>query len=330
MAVPEDWRLQLLQEEGIPADDLSLSGLLNAGNPTEKLFLERVPQLGAEDFVTREQAAKDLKRMGKAALPWIDRMPVSGDPEIRFRLASISKELGLGREWTKSELLHYAAASLLAERKNPSSPKPGGLIFGELFHDESNSLEDGYRDFTFKAGKGYEAKVTGGVLLMNGKFAVEGDQRLVFDAQKITGKADFPDEFQLEVMLGGGSGGAGLYHVGVSVGNVRALFHPGYQGGGFRFERIDTHQPITQNVTMGFVPLADKLQLMSIGVKRLAHGEVELNVAVSAPGAADRFIKTTKVAPEVIGKLDSISLDRSGNRGGDGMFDNLVIRMSGK
>ena len=175
MATPEDWRLQLLKEEGISSDDGALKTLLGGGKATENQFVEWVPKLGAEDFATRQQAEKAILRMGKAALPWLDRMPLSDNPEIRFRLARIGKELGLEREWTK-----------------------------------------------------------------------------------------------------------------------------------------------------------DDLQLMSIAARRFENGDVELNVALSPRSGAPRFTTKTRVDAGVIGKLRSISLDRSGRGGGDGYFDNLVIRLAGK
>ena len=322
-AAPQDWRLQLLAEQHISAGNAALRALLKDGLATKARFLEVVPQLGAEEFATREQAEKQILRMGKQALPWLDRLPPSDNPEIRFRLDRLANELRLGREWQKAELLHYAAASLLRERNG--RPADGDMMFAELFRDECQSLKDRYRLFTFVTKTGLQGKVSDGVLRMSGKGRVEGDQRLVLRARDLTGNDEFPDSFEIEVRLGGSPGGTGSHHVGVSVGKVRALFHPGYKTGGFRFERIDNHKQITSNADMGFDPRTDELQVMNLAVKRLKDGDVQLQANVSQPDDSKSYNSRTRIAPAEIGPLDTIGLDRSGRPGGDAIFDDLTV-----
>lgn len=325
MAAPADWRLQLLAEEGVSAETAKLREIEQGSALSEARFHELVPRLGAQEFTAREQAEKDILRMGKGVLPWLEHLPKADDPEVRFRLTNLGKALAVERQWTRADLLRYAAASLLRERDGHKLGNEGSLIYAELFHDDCASVKTGYRDFSFMTDQRLDGKVTDGVLWLSGKHPNEGDQRLILSSRKITGKGEFPDDFQIEVMLGSKPGGEGGYHVGISVGNVCALFHPGFPGGGFRFERVDNHKAITENKDMGFTPALGEFQWMSIRVKRQPNEIVEIWVSVSANAGAPHFSTQTRLPSQVIGKLDTISLDRSGRIGGDAMFDNLVV-----
>jgi len=317
-----DWRPELLEDEGISLSTDALQELQKGFEISSDRLEKALVQLGADEFVTREQAQRDILLMGREVLPSLRRLPSSDDPEVRMRLAAIEQTLSANGRWAKADLLRHAVTSLLRERLSKDAGEPANLVFAEFFRHAAPSLADGYRRFRFEADKGMIGLVSEGVLRMKGNHAGDGDQRLLLDAKELTGKDELPDDFRIEVKLGGEAGGEGAYHVGVSVGHVRALYHPGYETGGFRFERVDDHTWLTPNTAMGFTPSTKDLQRMSIDVKRLADGRVEMRVAVTN---RDKTFRERKILEKnVIGKLDRIGLDRSGRTGGDGLFDDFV------
>lgn len=323
----QDWRLQLLEQEGVTLDAEAPPGAGVGRGPTEERFLELVKLLGAEDFATRERSQKEILRMGNASKPWLDRLPDSDDPETRFRIARIREDLGTQRRWSEAELLQHALESLQREKNGEKAAAGTPLVFAEIFRDKAGELGK-YRGFILDAGPGLKGSVADGTLRLSGKGPVEGDQRLIIKAETICGKDVFPDRFRIEVMLGGTPGGESAYHIGVSVGKVRALFHPGYANGGFRFEQVETHKSLTENANMGFTPKTGSLATMGIEVKRLPGGDVELQATVlSGAKEAGKYSTKIKVAAAEIGKLDSISLDRSGRVGGNAIFDHLVVEI---
>lgn len=323
-----DWRLQLLEEEGLELDQAGADGFVKGMVPSEKRFLELVPLLSSEDFAARERTQKEILRMGLAAKPWLDSLPDSDDPEVNFRIREIRGQLGEKRRWSKAELLKHAVEGLLREKSGEKTAKDIPQVFAELFRDKAADLEAPYRDFTFDASPGLKGEVAEGFLKLSGRGPIEGDQRLILSAGKICGKKVFPDRFRIEVMLGGTPGGEGGYHIGVSIGKVRALFHPGYDSGAFRFEHNVTHKTLAENAEMGFTPATDKLAAMGIEVERQPNGDVELRITVIPDGKKGRKFSTRTTVPAAeIGELDSISLDRSGRVGGDALFDNLVVEM---
>ncbi len=318
-----DWRLELLKAEGISTETPYLQKLEKRFSVSNDLLSQAIGQLAAEKFATREQAQREILLMGKEVLPLLQQRPQSDDPEVRQRLAIIQRTLEAGGRWAKEDLIRKAVISLLRERLKPNGAIAEPPLFVEFFRDPAPSLEKGYRKFRFETDKGLTGSVSDGTLRMNGNHASDADQRLRLDAKSLTGQETFPDSFRIEVKLGGEAKGAGAYHVGVSVGNVRALFHPGYQSGGFRFQRVDNQLQLSENSSLGFDPEGGKLQRMSLSVKRIPGGKVELEATI---GNGTKVFTERKVfAESVIGKLDHLSLDRSGRIGGDGLFDDLVV-----
>jgi hypothetical protein len=318
-----DWRLELLKENGLPAETEALKKFLDGLRQPETTLDQSLRQLGSEEYTQREQAQQSILRVGRKALPKLRPLLRSDDPEVRTRIAAIIDELEAGVQWEKSDLLRQAAASLLRERENPGAPPREGLLFVELFSKQSDSLADGYKGLKFESGVGVDGSVREGIARLKGKRADDGDQRLLLLAKDLTGKAEFPDSFRIQTRIGGGEEGMGVYHVGVSIGNVRALFHPGYSGGAFRFEQVSNNMPVVPTTDMGFDPPAGELLPMRVDVKRQANRDVEIRVMITR--GKDTFRKTHTVKAAIIGKLDRIGLDRSGRSGGDALFDDFVV-----
>jgi hypothetical protein len=195
----------------------------------------------------------------------------------------------------------------------------------ERFAVEAKDITTGYRSFVYEATvPGCKGDVGGGRLHLRGDHE-EGDQRLAITARKVTGKARWPDALDVAVKLGGTANDNVAWHVGVSVGRVKVLFHPAYSTGAFRAEAVDTHEEFFGNQDMGFTPAADVLHQMTIRVRRTDRGyRFEVTVADAKGGGTYR--KAFEVSGEQMGRFDRIGLERSGRRGGDALFESLSIK----
>jgi hypothetical protein len=323
VAVFGAWVAELLKERGLSSETADLEKFQKGHVVSEENLANALQRLTSEEFAERERAQEEIVLMGKNVIPLLRKLPESDDPEVRMRLGKVMQSLEAGGRWAEDVLLMRAVASLLHERKNPGIADPEGKLFVERFNKAKPSLEDGYGNLRFVADDQMMGFVADGKACLTGERDGEGDQCLLLDAKTLVGEAEFPDEFRLEAKLGGGEAGAGSYHIGISIGNVRVLFHPAFRGGAFRFERVKGNVAITRNAEMGFTPPAGKLLTMDLDVKRLANGKVKIDALIISGGDSFRASETVKA--EDIGKLDQIGLDRSGGTGGDATFDDLVV-----
>lgn len=323
----EDWRLEFLKASEVKTDTDSLRKIHEIHHKSPEELKQTIALLGADTVSVRNAAQQEILRMGKDVLPLLQQMPAPQDVEVRLRFRMIEDRLTFHDAWDSPQLVRVAAAGLLYERENPGKTHPSRRMFVEFFRQPSDSLRKGYRSMRLLSTENLDGSVAEETLRLTGKrLRGEADQRLSVSAQEATGTKQFPDRFRINVKIGGMAGGEGTYHVGVSVGKVRALFHPGLEEGAFRFEKIGTGNQLTSNEDMGFTPEVGGFVDMKIDVQRLVRGQVKLAVEVSGK---DIVYRATKVFDaDQIGTLDQISLDRSGRHGGDGIFRNLVIQFS--
>jgi len=211
--------------------------------------------------------------------------------------------------------------SSLAFAPAPLPRHRGQKDFVETFADPSGDVTAGYRSFAYEDDRGGKALVKDGRLILRGHG--DGQQRLVVTARKAIGKDVWPDALEVTARLGGTAGGAWAWNVGVSVGRVKVLFHPGYRGGAFRAE-CPYPNYIFNNEDMPFTPAPDVLYEMTVRVRR-TDGGYRFEVTVTDAKGGGSHKKTFEVSEEQMGGYDRVGLERHGT-GGDALFGRLSIR----
>lgn len=333
LAMPEegggDWRGELLQREGIGLSKEALEKALKGGGrplpDLEKVF----ERLGADGFSEREKAQEELLRGGEATLKWLREREPSQGPEVQRRVAEVIKLLGFAHRNERGMAVEHAVKSLLAEG-NERKENTGGLFY-EWFGEGQAKLGKRYRVLTFENSANRGGAVVEGQVVFSGEGGQDGDQRLVLHSKKWPGEETFGEAFQVSAKLRGESKGMGAWHLGISIGRVRALYHPGLRGGSFRFERIDNHDYLGRTGSVGFTPGEEVPQWMSVKVRRLPDNKVSLEVVLEQGGKKEgRFETSIIVEADQIGELDEVSLDRSGRVGGSAYFDDFTVRILGE
>jgi len=171
---------------------------------------------------------------------------------------------------------------------------------------------------------GVEAHVADGVFVIDGQ-RDESDQRLVLTATELSGDEELPDRFEFRSQIGGEAAGKGGYHVGMTVGNVKMLFHPAYTGGGFRVEQSDDHHYLTTNENMGFTPEDGKTYEMTVDVQRDAENVRYDIMVINADDPTQRFRKRVVYPVSKVGRWDRVALERSGRTGGAALFESFEV-----
>lgn len=327
--VEGDWRDELLQREGIGLSKTALEEALKKGakpSPDLEKIFER---LSADKFSEREKAQEELLKGGEVALKWLRQHGPSPDPEAQRRVEGIKRLLGSLHRKEREIAVEHAMKSLLAEGDERRADT-GGLYF-EWFGEDQAKLGKEYRQFAFENSAKRAGKVMDGQLVFSGMNGQDGDQRLVLRSEKWPGAETFGEAFQVSVKLRGESQGSGAWHLGITIGKVRALYHPGLKGGSFRFERIDNHAYLGRPGNVGFTPGEETPQWMTVRVQRLPDEKVQLEVTLEEDGKkGGRFETLVIVDADQVGELNSVSLDRSGRTGGSAYFGNFTVKLLGE
>lgn len=325
-----DWRVELLGEEGIGSSVEELQKALTAVPEVTNELDDAFKMLASQDFDEREGGRKKLMSGGEDALKWLLEMEPSEDPELRRRVLNLIEELELVFRKDREVAVKHAVNSLLAEglEGRVKSADTGGMFF-EWFGKGDEELRENYRQFRFENSSKRPGKVEGTRLIFAGKAGQDGDQRLVLKSKTWPGEIEFGDRFRVSVILGGEDISSGAWHMGITIGRIRTLFHPGMQGGSFRFERIDNRKHLSGTKGVGFEPLGDSRQRMSIDVTKMLDGDVRLDVLLEKLGEGGRtFQSSITVDAEDIGDLSEVSLDRSGRSGGKAYFRDFMISLN--
>lgn len=325
-----DWRVELLGEEGIGSSVEELQKSLTAVPKVTNELDDAFKMLASQDFDEREGGRKKLMIGGEDALKWLLEMEPSEDPELRRRVLNVIEELKLVFRKDREVAVEHAVKSLLEEglEGRVKSADTGGMFF-EWFGKGDEELRENYRQFRFENSSKRPGKVEGTRLIFAGKAGQDGDQRLVLKSKTWPGEIEFGDRFRVSVILGGEDISSGAWHMGITIGRIRTLFHPGMQGGSFRFERIDNRKHLSGTKGVGFEPLGDSRQRMSIDVTKMLDGDVRLDVLLEKLGEGGRtFQSSITVDAEDIGDLSEVSLDRSGRSGGKAYFRDFMISLN--
>jgi hypothetical protein len=266
--------------------------------------------LDSDDADSRGQAARLLQLLSG--------IPGEGDRALDWTQATAR-----WREWgasTKADRFRLVGADRLR-------PDRFGVLLSVTFTDEIAALKEGYGLLRYETNCAGKASMAKGLLRLDGQHAAEGDQRLFVSSEKLLGRERFPKSFEVRAKLGGEAAMAGAWHVAVSVGNVRMLFHPDFLQGSYRVERIDTHAYLHGNENMNFTPAGGVLHEMIVDVTEKSDGTVTLDVRiVDGAQPAREFRRSVQVKAVDIGVISRVALERSGRSGGAGLFGSLTIR----
>lgn len=199
------------------------------------------------------------------------------------------------------------------------------LRFVETFSTATDKIQGQYRSFHFEMHRTRgNAAIRDGMLRLD-NFVNDGDVRLSLKAKDLFGMAKLPDRFTINGKMGGDSRNIGIWHVGISMGNIRVLFHPGYEGGAFRAQLRDDHaRPLFHNMAMSWTPPTDTLHDIRISVLRKPT-KTHFDVTIVNPTNQSKWSKSFTATNMQTGAWDQIGLVRSGRAGGTGLFGPLVV-----
>lgn len=164
------------------------------------------------------------------------------------------------------------------------------------------------------------ATAGGGVLQMN---AAEGSGAFaLLSAQQIAGQSAFDVSVNPLTVSGqvAGGGEAGSYSVGLVVGNIITVFHPGWPGGANRVQSPLAQTIFLNNTDMGFLPEQGVNNFHTITMtlsEDAAHTSYVLQYSV------DAFVNQLSILKTAVGDLNRVGFNQGSS--GTGYFTNLSV-----
>ena len=317
-----DWRLDFLRSEGIPTNRASLEkAATEVGIDATKLNKVH-QQLGSESYQEREQASEYLKSQGNSILGFLKSKEPIGDPEVRSRSSAIQTHLEASIGNLQECMTIAAAKSLL---KSPTDKSTGGQFY-EWFGTKSADCTKGYRQLVYEGPMDVKPFIKNSQLVIPGKRPGGADQRMILRSSTWPATKESPKHIRVSCLVGSTGEEVSTHHLGITIGKVKTLIHPGHREGGFRFEQIGTKREFTDNINTGYTPAPNMLHRIEVTAQHMKNGKVHLNAVVISPNKK-RFETSIELDQEDIGEFNQISLDRSGRSGGDVYFDDFRVEI---
>ncbi len=190
-----------------------------------------------------------------------------------------------------------------------------GAVLRESFSRASADLPADYPYLTLVLTPGASASASGGILRLAGGHP---DSGLVYaSAANVLGTETFGDHVVAETNMGADDVVPSWTGVALVVGNIMGIMHPGYSGGGFRFQTLSgTH--LCSNQNMGFTPLPGVLYDFSIEATKLGSA-YEFTVTV----AGGTYTYTQTIAQSYVQELDKVGVQHGHE--GCGLFGYLSV-----
>lgn len=278
-----------------------------------------LPQLSAETFNNLLNAKEPRIRLQARLL----LEALTGDEFNLHQSANAAEAIAAWRKRNRSESGQWKVQPLGEERYTIRS---AGLVFSESFDLMVKPSKNNLGLLEYQGPADASVAALNGQLFINTSTTAECDVRMFVPAKSLVGEPFMPDSFRVHTKMGGSSDGSGGYHVGLSIGNVKVLFHPGYTGGAFRVEHVKTHDYLITNSSMGFNPLGDQTYETTVLVRKQSADTTLFEVQIRDHGKGGAVFKKEFTLPtSATGPIDRVGLERSGRTGGPAIFDELRI-----
>jgi hypothetical protein len=283
------------------------------------------PYLGHEDPQLRLAAARALvDRQPRQAARTLAELTQSSNQEIAAAARGLLNLMTGHAEpklfwlkWRDQDLPTAKLAALGSKRLDLSLGREGLL----------ETFAAGLGLFQYECDAGRALSVEKGIVALGGTQNAECDQRIFLTAKSLLGQPEFPDRFTVRARMAAENNNNFAWHLGISIGRVKVLFHPGVDGGAFRIETIPEHTALVNNQEMGFTPQPETQYDMTIEVRRTGQ-EVSLEITIAdCANPKNRYSQKQKLPLEKFGKLERIGLERSGRAGGAALFDEFELRL---